>query len=43
MRSKSIVNSIYTKKTIERINKKNTLLGISYNYMILTHYYVVIF
>lgn len=32
MRSKSIVNSIYTKKTIERINKKNTLLGISYNY-----------
>lgn len=30
----SIVNRIYTKKTIERINRKNALLGISYNYNI---------
>ena len=32
MKNSSVVSSIYTKKTIERINKKNALLGISYNY-----------
>ena len=31
MRS-NLINAIYTKKYIEKINKKNRLLGISYNY-----------
>ncbi len=43
----SLASLIYTKKTIERINRKNVLLGINYNYNVNTllksHLFITIF